>query len=497
MLHFQGIRTNRQGAPERYSLRYDLIRSLDAVRTIYRHFDGEKESVLGSIEQSLTDHFSSGQGFGVKAENRKIAAQWLRARDIAHFLFSEPLLVSLKAQVFDVVAEPKPIEEKWQQIRDLMLEGLEIMSVDQAQETLLDPNSGWHLLLDAVSLFFLDQDDERPPQHLEMSFISKQFPERVWKQKDALSPATDPFWKPGNPLCHRLVLEQLVLERLYEQRVLQLSQSAVEQPVQIDQTLARIRFSTDDQATELVAQSPSETLLGLQKEVQRKFSHEGSKHLLAILLQLGAARSDRLEFSLDEHFELLGKKHKTKKLSRRQQELFEGVLKMVTQVQVLRDSGDIEAENPLLTTWTKRSQPGILGSVELILDPLCRAIGLGKHLQWMPKAVFLENSQTHGLAPGLLAYLCGCWQLEFPQKQGVYACKATQLVDAFVLQKSTNQKLSFIERIKQELSYMRKRSYISDFQVESGENPFEARFQITAPTTLLDNWAVSPPHLAL
>jgi len=496
MLHFQGIRTNRRGTPERYSLRFDLLRSLDAVMVIYRHFDGGKLEVLDSIEQSLSDHFAKGVASrAAKALERKIAAQWLRARDIAHFLYAEPALVGLKAQVFAVLSEPNPLEEKWQIIRDVMVSGLEQMPMDVAQETLLDPNSGWHRLLDSISLFFLDQDEEQPPQHLEMSFIRQQFPDRIWKQKDALSPSTDPFWRPKNTLCNRLVLEQLILERLYEQRVYQLSQQGPVQPVLIENTPARIRFSSEPEAAELMNQSPSETLLGLQKEVQRQYSYEGTKHLLAILRQLGQAGTDRFEFSMDEHFDLLGKKGKTGKISARQQKLYAGVMSMVSQVSVIREKGAQEAENPLFCTWTKRSQPGILGTIELILDPLCRAIGLGKHLQWMPKAVFLENPQTHGLVPGLWAYLSGCWLLEYPQKQGVFSCKSTQLVEAFVLQKSTNQKLSFIERIKQELQYMLKRSYISDFQVSAGSNPFETQFQITAPKTLLENWAIQPPQL--
>ena len=482
MLLFQGIRTNRQGAPERYSLRYDLLSSLQLFLGVYEAQGGAKEAVLAELEARLNRLFE-GQSGQNRQDQRRQSALWFRAKDLGHFLFAEPALKSLKLAVLRLLALPRSVEEKWPLVREQLVGGLKDLDPQYGQALLLNPDSGFHRLLETVALFFLDQDEEHPPQGLEMEFLRQDFPRTVWRRKDQINPQLNPFWQPQNQLCQSLVLEQLVLERLFEDRLMALETTS-ERPLVARSGPVGLRFGGRDEAPELIPADPTQTLLSLQHQIQRQHSYEGTKHLLAILRQLGRATEERFEFSLTTHFEWLGKLKKGQKVSDRQMGLLGSVLEALGKVKVVRGLDDGEVETPLVGLWGRRTQTHGTGYWELLLDPLVLDLGLGRELALVPSEVFLENPQTHGLVPGLSAFLTGCWVLEYSQKKGVFECQGGRLLDAFVLQKSPGQRAGFQAKIKEELKYMVNKAYIGGLEIEPGPSPFEETYRIWAPPSL-------------
>lgn len=492
MLHFQGIRTNRLGVPERFSIQYDLRASLEALLVIVEHHQAEGQAVLESIQTSLDDHLRfSAPGGQAKFEHRRATAQWFRARDMARFLFEEPGLKRLKLTVFERLGEPRPLEDKWQLIKEDLAQGIVELEPGYAHRQLLDPHSGLHRLLEAVALFFLEQDEELPPMNLEMEFVKGDFPRRIWRRKDGLSPGSAPFWTPQNPLCDPLVLQQLVLERIFEERVSQ----ALEAPRARSGELwaepsgpVSLRFDDHSDQLELIPQSPAETLLMLQREVQRQNSFEGSKHLLAVMRQLGEAQTSRFRFDCKAHFELLGRLKTGHSISDRQQRLLEETLSTMERVKVRRETAQETLEHPLLSVWGKVEAQRGPGALELLLDPvLYGGLGLGRQLALLPREIFLESTQTHGMVPGLMAYLTGWWLVQYPEKNGVFQCRADKLIEAFTLKKSSAQKAKFQAKIKSELKYMAQKAYISSFEIRPDPNPFEEEYRITAPAAMLDS----------
>ncbi|OGH05304.1 MAG: hypothetical protein A2426_05060 [Candidatus Lambdaproteobacteria bacterium RIFOXYC1_FULL_56_13] len=501
MLLFQGIRTNRQGAPERYSLRYDLLSSLQFLLGVYEAQGGQKEAVLAEVEARLNRLFEAQGGEGQnRQDQRRQVALWFRTKDIGHFLFAEPALKSLKITVLRLLALPRSVEEKWPMVREQLVAGLKELDPQYGEALLLNPDSGFHRLLDTVALFFLDQDEEPPPQGLEMEFLRQDFPRLVWRRKDQINPQLNPFWQPQNQLCRSLVLEQLVLERLFEDRLLALEsglESAARRPQLASTGPVSLRFGGKDEAPELIPADPTQTLLSLQHQIQRQHSFEGAKHLLAVLRQLGRATEERFEFCLTTHFEWLGKLKKGQQVSDRQLGLLGSVLEALTKVKVVRSTAQGSVETPLLGLWGKRTHACGPGSWELLLDPLVLELGLGRELALVPTEVFLENPQTHGLVPGLSAFLTGCWVLEFAQKKGVFECQGGRLLDAFVLQKSPGQRAGFQAKIKEELKYMVNKAYIGGLEIEPGPSPFEEIYRIWAPPSLGQALAGSVPQGAL
>ncbi|MDT8446746.1 MAG: hypothetical protein RRB13_07605 [bacterium] len=490
MLHFQGIRTNRQGVPERYSVRYDLMASLEALLVIIEHHQGDAEAVMASIDASLNDHFRHSAPLGnARGEHRRATAQWFRARDMAQFLFKEPALRRLKLNSLRLLLEPRPLEDKWQLIKESLVQGIQELEPQFAHALLLEPDSDLHRLLETLGLFFLDQDPELPPMNLEMEFLRGDFPKRIWRRKGNLSPSPSPFWQPQNRLCDALVLEQLVLEQLFEERVHQALSHAYEPEGTITQNTGPIslRFEEEGQTLELIPQSPAETLLLLQREVQRQHSFEGSKHLLALMRQLAEAQSPQFRFDKKSHFELLGRLKQGQEISLRQQQLLDDVLAAMSRVKVRRQQTLETIETPLLMRWAEIESPQGPGAIELLLDPiLYHGLGLGQQLRLIPREVFLESTQSHGLIPGLMAYLTGWWLVQYPERKGVFNCRADKLIEAFTLKKSATQKAKFQAKIKSELKYMAEKKYIGAFEVSPHANPFEEEYQITAPLALLE-----------
>ena len=62
---------------------------------------------------------------------------------------------------------------------------------------------------------------------------------------------------------------------------------------------------------ELIPESPAETLITFQKDIQKTFSHEGLKYFLAIMKQLTQQKNVLGQFCFVEHFQRLFKQQNT------------------------------------------------------------------------------------------------------------------------------------------------------------------------------------------
>ena len=469
MLHFQGIRHTPQGNPERYVIQIDLFASL------YRLLDLTQTHLAQDLEKALEKQISKHISSQPKDQFRKTSAQIFRAKDMAQFLAKDPALYSLKLDCFYILARSLEIEAKWQLIEEKLTSSLAALEPQYAQELLLDANSGFYRLLDAVALFFLSQDDEIPPANLALDFIKGEFPLVAWRKLDQLSPKAAPFWQPRNKLCQSAVLLQRFLDRLFEERCRVLIPTAEFLPEPEFAGLLSLRLGHS--RLELIASNPA--------EIQREHSFEGIKHLLAVLKQLGEAQGERFWFSPKSHQELLGKT----KVSERQDLILESVLGQLEKLIVIRQAEQVRIENPILLRRGRQEGPsGEL--IELLLDRLLWAPNnclLGRHLSLVPREVWMENAQIHGLVPPLMAYLTSWWLVEFGTQSGVFTCPGRQLLNAFTLQKNGSQQVKFLRKIREELFYMQDQGYLSRFEVTPNTDPFEERFLMAAPLAQMES----------
>lgn len=145
---------------------------------------------------------------------RVTTAKWLRTRDIAHFIYQDPISQPLKMRLCQILNLPKEIEEKWSLIHPLLLEALQGADPLEAALQLGDPSSEFRLLVEWLALHFLEQDPEPPPANLTLEIVRGKFPLSYWKQRDHSSHKALPFWLPENPLCRGEHLSQQILLHL-------------------------------------------------------------------------------------------------------------------------------------------------------------------------------------------------------------------------------------------------------------------------------------------
>jgi hypothetical protein len=372
-----------------------------------------------------------------------------------------------------------------------------------------------------VSLFFLEQDDESPPANLELQFIRSQFPKIVWKKRDGFAASSNPFWLPNNLFCRSSYLLTRVISRVYGgvaesdtvdgQLVLRGGGKSVQlKGVFADGSPFFARFPTsppDEVRLEvdekeganrqlvLIPESASETLLSLQKIAQKRYSHEGVRHLLGIFRQLSeAGAAGMVDFDVRRHLALVSRITKRGLVSQKQLSLFERVFSLLKRVKVIRfwSAGSVpkRVTSRFITEISSEEDPADSSKAmkRLLLDPIFfpaaeNAYRLGSHLLLVPPELFRESIQKHALLPGLSSFVTGTWLNEFPINRGVATKTTREVINGSVFNLTDSSKYKIVEKIGSELSYMNQKSFITDYRVTKDENgnPWNDLHSFAAP----------------
>ena len=255
----------------------------------------------------------------------------------------------------------------------------------------------------------------------------------------------------------------------------------------------------ENQQMSMIPESAAETLLSLQKMIQRRFSHLGVKHLLGILRQLsGCDGFGCCRFDVGKHLHLVAKPSKDGQFSKKQRLLFTQVFSILSRIRVKRfwrSSGQQkETNNPFILEFYTECDPDNeeCQVKRLLLDPLFlpgrhNPYHLGIHLRLVPPAIFQENSQKHALLPGLASYLTGTWLNEFRTHTGTASKTTRDIVEGCAFNVTPAAKLRIIDKVKSELAYMKEKCYISDYSYHKNEegNPWDDLHHITASERVL------------
>ena len=533
MLKFYGIRFNQQGAPERFTLSFALGDSLHAGLAICERLDADPKETVKAIELEIERLF---QGPDSKLNNKRfrlLIAKWFRTRDMVQFLLAHKDSVPLKLEIARILDSRETIENKWQQIEPLILAYSKKLAEKQRTEQLSDLESDINLILQMVTLFFLELDDEVPPPNLELQFIRYQFPRIIWKKQDGFNANANPFWLPKNMHCRASYLLARIISGTYAQtepageehkavKLLTPKQNLLEESDPSNgekqsfsfQTLLpqtspqEIRLDlgseeTENQQLQLMPESISETFLSLQKLIQKKFSHDGVKHLLGILRQLATSSADGFcRFDTRKHLELIAKATKKGEFSSKQVNLFVGVYEMLQKMTVKRfwtqPGAERETSNPFILELCHES-PSLLPCASLkkiVLDPLFlptpeNPLRLGLHLRLIQPRLFRESIYQHALLPGLASYLTGTWLNEFPVSGGVAAKSSREIIEGCAFNVTPANKTSLLNKLKSELAYMKEKCYISEYSVQpdADRNPWNDIHCITASENVLTSIA--------
>lgn len=524
MLKFYGIRSNHLGEPERYTLSIALKESLNAALYILDYFDGDKAKTIEAIKEEIDTLFTTQGGVQKKDQNfRFLVAKWFRTKDIIEFICTSTALRPLYIAIARILNTPKAIEEKWQVIKELTVEFLLERSAGERKSQMSDPESGVNMLLQMATLLFMEQDEEMPPANLELQFVRNQFPKIIWKKQDGINAFSFPFWLPKNRYCHPLFLNSEINESISKREKSALIKTLPKIATQPDvkntaiasfdfkeldvsakQANIKIHSTNGDLLNEqlaLFSESVSETLLGLQKKIQKKYSHEGVKHFLAILRQLSeviSKHSSTCDFDCGKHFELILKSSQLKKISQKQMTLFRNIFSELQKLEVERDWEGSTPEpgdrtcNPFIAEISQFFRRGKkLPVKKVVVDPLflpnkSNPYRLGAHLKLIPDNVFKESSSRHALVPGLASYLCGAWMLNYPEKKGTLCKKAHEILEGCAFNVTPASRYRILNKLKSELQFMEKKRYIKNFKTEKNKsgNPWDEMFSVTAPDSL-------------
>ena len=531
MLKFYGLFKNSKGNPERYSIKIDLLESLNAVMVIHDHFDGDQSKTAFAVKEEIEKLYSPSSSLGIdKTSLRQRAAKWFRCKDIIQFLFTDAEYYSLKLQVIRILVTPKPIPEKWKEIESVLAPIIYAKGMDYLEWR----DSPVEMILEMVVLAFLDQNQEWPPANLELSFIKGNFPKVVWRKRNEFHQASDPFWKPKNPYCsigflfsclflesakqgktnsnHLSLVPSDSFGNLTGDHYLQLHSQIEELPFQKIEIKLEGSSQPDEQM-EIFPKSASETLLSLQKLVQKKYSHEGVKHLLWIIK--GFSEADPKEiFQFDDEKYLLSITGKSKKngFSAKQRSVLEGVLDILERVSIKRtyNRSDEEGQSQISTSLVLKigQMAKILGDDiyvrNYLLDPIFfpaknNLFRLGQHLSMIPQEAFGTSSRLHALVPGLSGYFSGTWLNEYGSKKGVLEKKATEIIEGCAFNVTPANRVRLYRKLGEELVYMKEQSFIGCYTVteSNDKNPMDALYQITASEFTQKQLASYVPNIRL
>ena len=458
-----------------------------------------------------------------------MVAKWFRTKDIINFVCRKNELYPCKLEVARVLNTPESIVEKWLRIESILLEKLSGLEQKAQEAELGNPESELNLILQMVGLFFLEQDDEPPPANLQLQFIRNQFPKIIWKKKDGFSAASNPFWLPQNPHCrisylaNRLTMrlsrltgvvaqakvpDELPLDLKRAQIVPPTGLAPVEPfsfygsyPQELPDEL-RLEFEGDknrDAQLSFLPETAAETLLSLQKIIQKLFRHDGVKHLMAIFRQLAERSAAGIcEFDTEAHLRLITKEKRDGTYSDKQQTVLNGVLTTLFQLRVKRfwkqEDHPREISNPFILELCCDSAPGrsCFPIRKLLLDPIfCSSqdnpIRLGGHLTFVPKALFQENIQKHALLPALASFIAGVWLIDFHRDQGVMEKSTREIIEGGAFNVTPAHKYRLPGKLKSELAYMEEKCYIERYSLleDKNGNPWDDRHRFSAPAAVV------------
>ncbi|PCI27535.1 MAG: hypothetical protein COB67_08315 [SAR324 cluster bacterium] len=517
MLKFYGIRFNQQGVPERYTLSFDLKESLNASLHIHDYFGGKKEEALTAIDEEINRQYQPSNPIDRHSKAfRYTVAKWFRTKDIANFLFQDEAIYPTKLEVAKVLNTGREIEEKWLDIEQILLKHLSKLSIEEREQLINNCESGFHKILQMITLFFLEQDEEQPPANLELQFLRNQFPRVIWKKKQGIHGGSDPFWQPQNLFCRVSYLITRILSRSYlNERALQPVPvqnpipQAVAQPIIVNNCWGellpqkspdriQVSFAADNQAYEqlsLLPETVPETLLSLQKIIQKKYSHEGVKHFLGILRQFSTSKGGFTTFNTYKHLQLVTRLSKKGRSTDRQYQIFCDVFQSLMSLQVSRvweeaeDDEMKETQNSfILEVGREYTGKGKRRSVKkYMLDPLFAAspenpFRLGLHLQLIPNELFRESTHKHSLLTGISSYLAGTWLNEFPQNRGVMKKTARQIIEGCAFNITPSNRYRIRRKLNSELAFMEEKNYIGNIRLthNTNGNPWEDLYEIEA-----------------
>lgn len=528
MLTFYGIRFNKQGTPERFNISFELRESLNAGLYIYECLCQDIEKTIQAIEREINNLFRGSRS--AKTSNKLFrlnVAKWFRTRDIIQFACpKKPDVSDYRLKIARILNTPETIEDKWLAIEAIILEYLNELSPKEKDSVLTNPESDLNYTLQMIKLFFMEQDEEMPPANLEMQFVRNQFPKVIWKKKDGFSASSNPFWIPKNPFCS----DSYLLTRLFsaasgaENGALPMTPSAdhlanlapeLENPAmtngfslrhlypEADPDEIRIEFEKaadeEDQLT-FLPETAAETLLSLQKAVQRQYSHEGVKHLLAIFRQIAMnAEGSICELDVEEHLRLVTRVSREGNCSEKQYSIFWGVFGLLRKLKVRRfwrgQSEEKQVSNPFILDLGEETRPNRerMPKLKLLLDPIFspskrNPYQLGRHLSLIPDTLFRESVQKHPLVLGIASFLTGSWLNSFSREKGTVQLSTKELVEGGAFNVTSANKYRVPAKIDSELAYLREKCYISDYTVikDTAGNPWGDRHRVSAPNRVIE-----------
>jgi len=527
MLKFYGIRFNKEGTPERFSISFALSESLNAALYIHDYFKGDQPQVFKAIHDEINNIYSHSRKLEQKNKIfRFTVAKWFRTQDILRFLYDGENKSTTKLDVARILNSPETIENKWQQIESVILSHISSLSSEQRDDEFGQSESEFNLILQMAGLFFLEQDDESPPANLELQFIRNQFPRIIWKKKDGFNAQSNPFWLPKNSHCRVSYLAAQIISKCYrtlcettvvcgdDSRSVENNQSLVKKGSQgvlsYDRRFPqenpdeiRLQFiREDDHNTQLsgIPETVAETLLTLQKLIQKKFSHQGVKHLLGILRQLAECIPGKIfDFETEKHMKLVARVTQKGECSNRQFDLLAGIFQILFKLSVKRtwnrQTGCKEIITPfLLELGVENGVHSKMPIKKLLPDPIFfpgeqNPFNLGRHLTLIPQRLFRESNQKHTLLPGLSSFLTGVWLNDFSVKQGIAEKTTQEIIEGCAFNVVSSSKYRLVEKVNSELAYMGERCYIANYNItkDVGGNPWNDLHHITAPDEVIQS----------
>ncbi|MCP4295949.1 MAG: hypothetical protein GY786_10110 [Proteobacteria bacterium] len=505
MLRFHGIRFDQQGKPERYTSTTGLLETLNTGLYLHKCFQGEQKKVLKAIELEIDQVYQPVGGRNQnKTDLRQKAAKGFRKREIMRFIYRDSGYLELKLAVARILITPADIEPKWEKIQWLLMEYVYPLSSNARENLICNGNSEFFKIMQMVTLFFLEQNDDIPPANLELQFVRNQFPKVIWKKREAIHSDEDPFWQPRSPLCKVTYLVARILSSCFEEekKGLLIPQSDTK-PITDDNLLPKIPPSNieicranEDQQEQLftLPEQVPETLLSIQKQIQKEFSHEGVKHFLAILRQFSENRNPICSFSRFKHLKLVAKLDKRGQSTEHQKKLFKSILKRLSEMEVTRSWTDLDEPYSVTTPFIlKTGSTRVLGdesssTIEYKLDPMFELNRdnpylLGQHLQLIPEKLFNESSHKHAYIAGIASYLTGTWLYEANQHLSPVQKTARQIIEGCAFNITSSNRYRTRIKLNSELKYMSQKSYIGKMELKysSKGNPWEDIYEISPP----------------
>lgn len=522
MLKFYGIRFNKQGTPERFTMTFTLRESLNAGLHIFDYYKRNIDETLKAIDEEINKLFQEpGIGNRISGPFRRTVAKWFQTRDMIRFVCRNKSVRRHKLAIARCLNRPETISGKWVRIERILLKRLSGLDPAERDEELSNPESDLNLTLQMVALFFMEQDDEMPPANLEMQFIRNQFPKIIWKKKDGFSAASNPFWLPKNHYCRVAYLANCIvtgcsrgsMEMVPMQESIERHSSRPRTrlypqisigsllPDELPDEL-RLEFEGEDarrsQLT-FLPETAAETLLSLQKMIQKRFWHDGVKHLMAIFRQIADRSAAGLcEFDSERHLQLVCRSKRKGTWSEKQQTVFRGVLSTLFQLRVKRcwngDGQPWEIINPFMMELCCEYKPdqSRFPIRKLMLDPIfCpgenNPFRLGGHLTLIPDDLFRESIHKHALLPGLASYIAGVWLNDFQQDHGVFEKSTREMIEGGAFNVTPANKYRLLRKLSSELAYMEEKCYITRYSVltDKSGNPWEDRHRFSAPEAVM------------